>query len=63
MFVKVYFVHFSNYDNQYYKRRFQLPPGELKEYGEHRCAPMEAEATQGEDSPHIGRVELSMHCI
>ena len=49
MLIKVYIVNFSNYDNQYYKRRFQLPPGELEEYREHRCAPTEAEAMQGED--------------
>ena len=51
MFIEVYFVNFSNYNNQYYKRRYWLPPGELEEYGEHQCAPMEEEATWGEDSP------------
>ena len=51
MSVKVYFANFSNYDNQYYKRRYQLPPGELVDYGEHQCAPTEEEATWQEDSP------------
>ena len=51
MFVKVYIVNFSNYNNWHYKRRFWLPPGELEEYGEHWCAPTEAEAMWGEDSP------------
>ena len=47
MFIKVYVVNFSDYDNQFYKRRFQLPPGELAEYREHWCAPTEEDATQG----------------
>ena len=63
MSIKVYFVNFSNYDNWYYKRRYQLPPAELEEYGEHQCAPTEEEATWGKTLLHIGRVEVSMHCI
>ena len=63
MFVKVYFVNFSSYDNQYYKRRFRLLPGELEEYRELRCAPTEVEAAWGRTLPHIGRVEVSRHCM
>ena len=51
MFVKVHLVNFNNYGNWYYKRRFRLPPGELEEHGEHRCATTESEAMWGEDSP------------
>ena len=51
MSIKVYFVNSSDYDNWYYKRRYQLPPGELEEYGEHQCAPAEEEATWGEYFP------------
>ena len=29
----------------------------------HRCAPTESEAMWGETLPHIGRVEVSMHCM
>ena len=62
MFIKVYFVYFSNYDNWYYKRRCWLPPGELEEYGEHQCAPTEAEVVWGRTLPCSWRVEVSMHC-
>ena len=63
MFLKVYVVNFSNYDNQYYKRRFWLPPGELMEYREYWCAPTEVAATWGRTLPHIWRVEVSMCCM
>ena len=53
MFIKVYLVNCSNYDSQYYKRRFTLLLGELEEYREHRCAPMDLGAMQGEDSPPV----------
>ena len=50
---------YSNYDNQYYRRRYQLPPGELEEVWGTLCAPTKEEATQGERlSPVLGRVRL-----
>ena len=63
MFLRVYFVNFSNYDNWYYKRRYQLPPGELEEFGKHWCAPTGEKVTWGETLPSIGKVEVSMHSI
>ena len=59
MFVKVYLVNCSNYDSQYYKRRYRLPLGELEEYREHRCAPIDLGATWGGGlAPVLGGLRL-----
>ena len=59
MFLKVYFVHCSNYNTRYHKKRFRLPPGEMEEYREHACAPMDPEATR-EVLPLYWEVEVSI---
>ena len=59
MFVKVYLVNCSNYDSQYYKRRFRLPLGELEEYGEHRVCSHGFGSNMGEGlTPVLGGLRL-----
>ena len=51
MFIKVYVVNFLvTMITSTIKEDFDYHQRELAEYGEHQCAPMEEEATWGEDS-------------